>query len=175
LVKPNTKYYDVYVEVGGVQYSEMIRFYIDNRCIINPFEISFMDRMGSFGSFAFQLRDTVTNNNQKSTFKKLAGGLGVNGIGSSGYAYESTAKGEQVYNVNFDKVQQLTTNWMDDASSLYFQELVTSPVTYLKTESGTYVAVIVTDSSMVEQRQIDKRLIKYTVNVRFANADNINI
>jgi hypothetical protein len=175
LVKPNTTYYDVYVEVGGVQYSEVIRFYIDNRCIINPFEISFMDRMGSFGSFAFQLRDTVTNNNQKSTFKKLAGGLGVNGIGSSGYAYESTAKGEQVYNVNFDKVQQLTTNWMDDASSLYFQELVTSPVTYLKTEDGTYVAVVVTDSSSVEQRQIDKRLIKYTVNVRFANADNINI
>lgn len=175
LVKPNTTYYDVYVEVGGVQYSEKIRFYIDNRCIINPFEISFMDRMGSFGSFAFQLRDTVTNNNQKSTFKRLAGGLGVDGIGSSGYAYDSKAKGEQVYNVNFDKVQQLTTNWMDDASSLYFQELVTSPVTYLKTESGTYVAVIVTDSSMVEQRQIDKRLIKYTVNVRFANADNINI
>jgi hypothetical protein len=64
---------------------------------------------------------------------------------------------------------------MDDASSLYFQELISSPVTYLKTESGTYVAVIVTDSSSVEQRQIDKRLIKYTVNVRFANSDNINI
>jgi hypothetical protein len=64
---------------------------------------------------------------------------------------------------------------MDDASSLYFQELISSPVAYLKTEDGTYVAVVVTDSSSVEQRQIDKRLIKYTVNVRFANADNINI
>jgi hypothetical protein len=175
LVKPNTKYYDVYVEVSGVQYSEKIRFNIDNRCIINPFEISFMDRMGSFGSFAFQLRDTVTNNNQKSTFKRLAGGLGVDATTNPAYAYNSKATGEQVYNVNFDKVQQLTTNWMDDASSLYFQELVTSPVTYLKTENKNYVAVIVTDSSMVEQRQIDKRLIKYTVNVRFANADNINI
>jgi hypothetical protein len=175
LVKPNTKYYDVYVENSGVGYSEKIRFYIDNRCIINPFEILFMDRMGSFGSFAFQLRDTVTNNNQKSTFKRLAGGLGVDATTNPAYTYNSKATGEQVYNVNFDKVQQLTTNWMDDASSLYFQELVTSPVTYLKTESGTYVAVIVTDSSMVEQRQIDKRLIKYTINVRFANADNINI
>jgi hypothetical protein len=134
-----------------------------------------MDRMGSFGSFAFQLRDTVTNNNQKSTFKRLAGGLGVDATSSPAYTYDSKSTGEQVYNVNFDKVQQLTTNWMDDASSLYFQELVTSPVTYLKTESGTYVAVVVTDSSSVEQRQIDKRLIKYTVNVRFANSDNINI
>jgi hypothetical protein len=175
LVKPNTTYYDVWVEDAGVQYSEKIRFYIDNRCVINTFEISFMDRMGSFGSFAFQLRDTVTNNNQKSTFKRLAGGLGVDALGSSAYAYDSKARGEQVYNVNFDKVQQLTTNWMDDASSLYFQELISSPVTYLKTEDGTYVAVVVTDSSSVEQRQIDKRLIKYTVNVRFANADNINI
>ena len=175
LIKPDTTYYDIMVAQSGTQYSEVIRFYIDNRCIINPFEISFMDRMGSFGSFAFQLRDTVTNNNQKSTFKRLAGGLGVDATNSPAYTYDSKAKGEQVYNVNFDKVQQLTTNWMNDASSLYFQELVTSPVTYLKTEDGTYVAVIVTDSVMVEQRQIDKRLIKYTVNVRFANADNINI
>ena len=175
LVKPTTKYYDVWVEDAGVQYSEKIRFYIDRRCIIQPFEISFMDRMGSFGSFAFQLRDTVTNNNQKSTFKRLAGGLGVDATTDPAYTYNSIATGEQVYNVNFDKVQQLTTNWMDDASSLYFQELVTSPVTYLKTADGTYVAVIVTDSSSVQQRQIDKRLIKYTINVRFANADNINI
>jgi len=171
LIKPDTTFYDVMVAQSGVQYSEVIRFYLDNRCIINPFEILFMDRMGSFSSFAFQLRDTVTNNNQKSTFKRLAGGLGTKSV----YTYESTARGEQVYNVNFDKVQQLTTNWMDDASSLYFQELVSSPVTYLKTESGDYVAVVVTDSSSVEQRQIDKRLIKYTVNVRFANSDNINI
>jgi len=175
LVKANTLYYDVWVVKAPTQYSEKIRFYIDNRCTIQPFEISFMDRMGSFGSFAFQLRDTVTNNNQKSTFKRLAGGLGVDATNSAAYTYDSKATGEQVYNVNFDKVQQLTTNWMDDASSLYFQELISSPVTYLKTESGTYVAVIVTDSSSVEQRQINKRLIKYTVNVRFANSDNINI
>jgi hypothetical protein len=175
LIKPDTTYYDVMVAQSGVQYSEVIRFYLDKRCSINPFEISFMDRMGSFGSFAFQLRDTVTNNNQKSTFKRLAGGLGVDATNSPAYTYNSKATGEQVYNVNFDKVQQLTTNWMDDASSLYFQELISSPVTYLKTEDGTYVAVIVTDSSSVEQRQIDKRLIKYTVNVRFANSDNINI
>jgi hypothetical protein len=175
LIKPDTIYYDVWVEQAVTQYSEKIRFYIDNRCIINPFEILFMDRMGSFSSFAFQLRDTVTNNNQKSTFKRLAGGLGTDATNSPAYTYDSKATGEQVYNVNFDKVQQLTTNWMDDASSLYFQELISSPVTYLKTEDGTYVAVIVTDSSSVEQRQIDKRLIKYTVNVRFANADNINI
>jgi hypothetical protein len=175
LVKPNTIYYDVWVEVAGVQYSEKIRFYIDRRCEIQPFEISFMDRMGSFGSFAFQLRDTVTNNNQKSTFRRLAGGLGTDATTNPAYTYDSKATGERVYNVNFDKVQQLTTNWMDDASSVYFQELVTSPVAYLKTDDGTYVAVIITDTSMVEQRQIDKRLIKYTINVRFANSDNINI
>lgn len=175
LVKTNTLYYDVWVEVAGVQYSEKIRFYIDRRCTIQPFEISFMDRMGSFGSFAFQLRDVVTNNNQKSTFKRLAGGLGVDATTNPAYTYDSKATGERVYNVNFDKTQSLTTNWMDDASSLYFQELIASPVTYLKTATGTYVAVVITDSSSVEQRQVDKRLIKYTINVRFANADNINI
>lgn len=175
LVKPTTQYYDVWVTNATNQYSEKIRFYIDRRCTIQPFEISFMDRMGSFGSFAFQLRDTVINNNVKSTFKRLAGGLGTDATGQPGYTYTSTATGERVYNVNFDQTQTLTTNWMDDAASLYFQELVTSPVAYLKTETGEYVAVIVTDTQMATQRQIDKRLIKYTINVRFANNTTINI
>jgi hypothetical protein len=80
-----------------------------------------------------------------------------------------------VFNVDFGKTQQLTTNWMDDASSLYFQELITSPVTYLKVDTNVYVAVVITDTSSVEQRQLDKRLIKYTINVRFANNETINI
>lgn len=136
LVKPDTLYYDVWTDDGG-QHSEKIRFYIDRRCRIEDYEILFLDRMGSELSFAFELRTQVTNNNEKSTFKKLAGGLSTDAVGDA-YNYNTYDRGEETYNVNFDQVQQLSTNWMDDAASVYFQELVTSPLTYLKVAPETY-------------------------------------
>lgn len=175
LVKPTTQYYDVWVVNGVTQYSEKVRFYIDRRCKINDFEIKFMDRMGSFGSFAFQLRESVVGNNEKSTLKKLAGGLGTDAQGNAAFIYDSSAVGEQVYNVDFKKGVTLITNFMDDAASIYFQELVSNPVCFLKVDTDTYTAVVVTTQSMKEERIKNTRMIKYTVDVRYANNDNINI
>lgn len=175
LIKPTTKYYDVWVVNGVTQYSEKVRFYIDRRCKINDFEIKFLDRMGSFGSFAFQLRESVVGNNEKSTFRKLAGGLGTDATGTAAFTYGSSAVGEQVYNVDFKKGVTLITNFMDDSASLYFQELVSNPVSFLKVDTGVYAAVVVTTQSMKEERIKNTRMIKYTVEVRYANNENINI
>lgn len=175
LIKATTQYYDVWVTNATTQYSEKVRFYIDRRCKINDFEIKFMDRMGSFGSFAFQLRESTVGNNEKSTFKKLAGGLGTDAQGNPGFTYASSAVGEQVYNVDFKKGVTLITNFMDDAASVYFQELVSNPVSFLKVAEDVYAAVIVTTTSMKVERIKNTRMIKYTVEVRYANNDNINI
>ncbi len=175
LIKPTTQYYDVWVVNGTTQYSEKIRFYIDRRCKINDFEIKFLDRMGSMPSFAFQLRESVVGNNEKATFKKLAGGLGVDAKGNPGFTYESSAFGEQVYNVDFKEGVTLTTNYMNDAASVYFKELVSNPMSFLKVSDGVYAAVIVTTQSQKIERIKNTRMIKYTVEVRYANNDNINI
>ena|SRR3990172_3518593 len=174
LLKANTEWYDVWVEGPNTQMSEKIRFYIDRRCVINDAEILFMDRMGSFNSFAFQLRNKKVYANTKSTYKKMAGDLGVGGDGNPGYTYTPIDRGENVYNVDMEQTIELNTNWMDDSASIYFQELVTSPVTYLK-ENGIYRSVVITNTSMEEKRQVDKKLIKYTISVSISNNSTINI
>lgn len=174
LVKSDTIYYDVWVQSSSTQRSKKIRFHIDRRCRIQYYEIMFMDRMGSMNSFSFELRGDITNNNTKSTFKKLAGGLGTDAVGAA-YSYATNDVGESTFNVDFYQTLSLNTNWLNDEMSVYFQELITSPVTYLKVAANTYVAVIVTTSSMVEKRQIDKKLIRYTIDVKFANNQMINI
>lgn len=174
LIKPTTIYYDVWVTNATTQYSEKVRFYIDRRCKINDFEIKFLDRMGSMPSFAFQLRESTVGSNEKSTFKKLAGGLGTDAQGNPGFTYGPSAVGEQVYSVDFKNGVTLITNFMDDAASVYFQELVSNPVSFLKV-GDVYAAVIVSTQSMKVERIKNTRMIKYTVEVRYANNDNINI
>lgn len=175
LVKPDTLYYDVWVQDGGSKISEMIRIYIDRRCRIDNYEMLFMDRMGSMLSYTFQLRSKETQNNTKSTFKRLPGGYGVTSTGDPGYVYATTDRGEQTYNVNFDRGLQLQTDWMNDEMSVYFAELVSSPITYLKVDTDTYESVIVNTANMVVERQKNKRLIRYTIDVKFSNNQDINI
>ena len=174
LVKTGVTYYDVWAVVTETQVSEKIRFLIDDRCRISTDEILFLDRMGSFVSFAFELRNKVTNSNTKSSYRKLAGDLGTGGDGNPGYTYTLDDRGETVYNVDLSQTIELNTNWMDDASSVYFQELVSSPATYIK-QNGVYQAVVVTDASMEEKRAIDKKLIRYKITVSISNNSNVNI
>lgn len=170
LIKPTTEYYDVWVVDGsGVRVSEKIRFNIDRRCRIEDYEILFLDRMGSFNSFALELRSKTIINNSKSDFKKLAGDLDA-----GAYSYALTDRGAKVYNVDLTQTIELNTNWMDDASSLYFQELITSPETYLKVGSD-YRSIVVMNNTSEVLRQKNKRLIKYTIGIKMANNDNVNI
>lgn len=175
LLKSTTTYYDVWiVDDSLTQQSEKLRFYIDRRCVIQDAEILFMDRMGSFNSFAFQLRNTNINKNEKSKYKRLAGDLGVKGDGNPGYAYSLNDSGETVFNVDISTTIELNTNWMDDAASIYFQELVSSPVTYLK-QNSVYQSVTIINSTVEEKRQVDKTLIRYTITVALSNNSTINI
>lgn len=175
LIKPTTKYYTVAVyDNAGHRLSEEITYNIDRRCRIQEFEVLFMDRWGSFNSYSFELRGDLVHKNERTTYKKLAGGYRAIG-GGHGYMYDPQDAGEVTTNVNHIETLTLNTNWMNDDMSVYFQELVTSPFTYLKVDTNTYIAVTVTNPQMVEKRAVDKKLIRYTIEVRYANPDMINI
>jgi hypothetical protein len=62
---------------------------------------------------------------------------------------------------------------MTEEMAEYFEELLTSPLTILKS-GAVYQPVIVTDSSYEIERQRNNNLIKKTITVKFANQDIVN-
>jgi hypothetical protein len=142
-----------------------------------------MDRMGSILSFACQLRaketGTITRemgkqqifyNEQPTTYTTPV--------------YNTTDRGTTINSVNLVKEIELNTNWMNNEMSLLFEELLTSPFVWLKTvleptnelpERNVYTAVTVNESSFEVQKQKNKRLIRKTITVKYANEDVINI
>jgi hypothetical protein len=100
-------------------------------------------------------------------------------------------------NINVTKSFDLNTNWMTQNMATYFEELVTSPQTFLKIvnyvttedgiplidedgcpihipESTLYQPCIVNNNSYEVFKQRNKNLIKQSISVRLANQDNIN-
>lgn len=170
LLKAATKSYTFYVATAaGAAMTKPYTVTVDDRCKIEDKEVLFMDRMGSFLSFAFQARIKESGTITRETYKRALGGLS-GGI----WTYSNIDAGEVSTAVDVEQEITLTTNWMNEAMSLYFEELLSSPVTLLKVD-GVYYSYTVTDTSYQRERIKNKKMIRKTVTMRPANANNINV
>ena len=170
IITATTTYYDVwYTDNTNTQLSAKYRFYIDNRCAIEDYQIIFKDRLGSFGSFAFQLRAYERGTVNRQTYNQKIQGA----VTSNVWSYTSKEFGQKTYSVNAEKTLELNTNWMTEEMAQYFEELLTSDVTFLKTGSTVQPVVILTSDFEVE-RQRNKNLIKKTITIKYANQNQIN-
>jgi outer membrane cobalamin receptor len=159
----------VYTDSSYNDSSLIYRVDLDRRCVIEQFEIAFLDRLGSFGSFAFQLRAYEQGNVNKTTYKQDVKGLTSGGI----WTYGTDEKGTRVINPTVEKTIQLNTNWLTIEMDNYFQELMTSPETYIKI-NGRYFACVINETSFEVARQKNKKLIMRSVSVTLSNQDSIN-
>ena len=170
LIKPTTTYYSfVYTDASYNDSSLIYRVQIDTRCVIEPFEIAFLDRLGSFGSFAFQLRAYEQGNVNKQTYKQDVTGYTDSGM----WTYSPDEKGTRVINPTVTKTIQLNTNWLSVEMDNYFQELMTSLETYIKI-NGRYFSCVINETTFEVARQKNKNLIKRSVTVTLSNQDSIN-
>lgn len=161
-------YYDNYiVRVSGATtqiISKPYRVNVDNRCKINNFEVAFMDRMGSIGSFAFQLRSKETGEITRTQYKAQV---------PSNYTTES--RGTRNIFIGVEKSYEFNTNWMTDEMSVYFEELLESPYQWVKLDDGKYHACVVKETSFETERQKNQKLIRKTVTITLANNSGVNI
>ena len=170
IVKSNARIVNVYLTNGAnTPVSEVITYVIDRRCNINDYEIVFMDRLGTFANFAFQLRSNESGSVNRSVFNRQFGDV-VAGL----VTFNTYDQGETTYHVDNTKQLLLNTAYMTDAESVYFEQLLTSGYTYLKV-GNDYFACVVQDSGYDIQRAKNKNLIRKTINVKYAVQNPINI
>jgi len=164
---------DFYVEITGDNGS-VFRYYFkyDDRCPINEYnQLFYLDRMGSWQSFNFQLRTYEKGQITREMYNQHVDGQ----VESSKWVYSSTAMGNRTYNTNVSYSLDLNTNWMDQYNADRFQELLTSPqVFYQNPESGLYHACTVEATGFENFRQKNKKLIKQSVTIKLALNTPIN-
>jgi len=170
LIKDSTEWYDVTLVDGtNADVSETLRFNIDRTCEIEAFDVLFMDRLGSFLPFSFTLKAFENGTISKSEYNQDNQGS----ASGTDWTYDTTARGMKVLTVDVNKQYTLNTNWMTLEMNQYFEELLTSPETYIKID-GTYQACIIKESSFETVRNRGRKLIRKTIKVELANRDSIN-
>jgi len=162
---------DYYVQISNSLgfISEDYLFTYDNRCTINDDQLIYLDRMGSWQSFAFQLKTYEKGQVTREQYNQHIDGQVVSGE----WVGVPLQKGFRTYNTNVTKTFDLNTNWMNENDGKRFQELLTSPQVYYYTDSY-YCACVVEATNFEVFRQRNKNLIKQSVTIRLAQQDPIN-
>ena len=162
---------DYYVSIisDGPTGNSFYYFKYDNRCTINDQQLIYLDRMGSWQTFAFQLRTYEKGQVTREQYNQHIDGQVV----STEWVGKELQKGFTTYNTNVTKTFDLNTNWMSQYDATRFQELLTSPQVYYF--SDNYYCACVVDSNTFEVfSQKNKKLIKQSVTIRLAQQDPIN-
>ena len=180
LIKDDTKSYEMYYSDGVFHAQKSLEYLIniDRRPVITQYNILFLDRMGSWSSFAFQLKTYEKLNIKRETYNKDVPGY----VSGAQWQYKSYEQGSVNYNTQVSKTIDLNTNWMTEAQAYYFQELVTSPQTYIAPVTfvsceyvlGEYISCNVMNNSFDIDTVRNKHLIRQQLQVRLSNNDMIN-
>ena len=155
---------------GGNPFSEFYFLDVDQRCRINEYDVYFIDRMGSFASFPFSLKSYENGTITRQTFNKVNEGF----VRFQMWNYATTEFGQTASSIQLDKTFELNTDWMSEEMNIYFEQLLTSPETYVKF-GNEYISCQVTDSSFEVNRRRNKNLIRKTITIRLANQNTINV
>jgi hypothetical protein len=144
------------------------RVYLDYTCQDNETQILFLDRAGSWSSFAFPLKVQERMDNEKLDYR-----TNIGFVEGGQWTYNTYDAEVKTYHSNVKKQYNLTTNFLNEGMDTYFQELISSPVTYVKLkDSNVWLSCNVLTKSL---EPITRRLKQRTITIELNSQDNINI
>jgi hypothetical protein len=181
LIEPNTTNYQFRYLRNGIPRSSSYTVNIDRRIRTTEYSILFLDRMGSWGSFAFSLNSYEKGNVTREQFNQDVPGF-ING--SNHWDYALTERGMTNTYVSTETTLDLATNFMTMDMANYFTELISSPFTYVKLSSYAvdceepvseeYISCNIMTSDYQVYNQRNKNLIKQNVTIKLANNNIVN-
>lgn len=164
----NTASYYIVSTVNGFtqETSETIRFNITDAC--TPYEtyrLHFLNRRGGYDSFTF---NRLSRNNIDVTRNKYKKNVGSFNSSTETFSYSKDERGTKDYSIFHKEKFLLNSDWIDEDTSTWLEELVTSPDVFVEVD-GDAVAINITDTSYEKKKTANDKLINITLNVEYSH------
>lgn len=154
--------------------SEVRCFDLDCSCTgrFNNVHLLFLDRKGSFIPFNFTLNNQQKVSIDRESFNRFVGRYQPGSL--NGHIYDLQDRSERTFRNNMVEEWTLNTNWLTEVQSVYFDELITSPVVYMFYEPyETYIPVKIIDRNFERVFKNNKKMISHSVKLQFINNNEI--
>jgi hypothetical protein len=139
---------------------------VEPKCLdYNHIQVSWMNSYGFRDYYTFTKKNEKTVNISRNTYFKEP--LNYNGTSLETYTYD---RGETVYSQKIDEIYTATTDFMDDATAQYLQNLFMSPDTRVRFgDSANWFPVTITSNSYTERTYQKDKLFQYEISFRMAH------
>jgi hypothetical protein len=153
--------YDLFIS-ASTQISERILYKINLRCTkYDTVRIQFLNRLGGFDYFNFNLVSRKTVNVTRNSFKKVLD-----------YNYQLGDRGTTILDIDGNYTFTVQSDWVNQNESNWLEELVTSNEVYIINSDGTSYPIIIDDNSVEIKKSINDKLLTYQFSYSSANKIN---
>ena len=127
--------------------------------------------LGCYDYFNFKMKSTQTVEVKRDNYNTMLGTFN-----KSKWRYNNTQRGKTTRQTSAILKETLSTDWLTEPQANLMEKLIMSTDVYIvENAETTYTeGVIVTDSSFVRKTNANDKLIKYTINIEYANPINTN-
>ena len=159
IIPSNTAFYNIRT-FGVGSASKIYRYNITEVCSkFTPVRLHFLNRLGGYDSFTFDLLNTFTSNIERKEYRQNLGGF----VGST-YTYDIKDRSATIFDTQIKTTQVLNSNWITDTEAGWLEQLMTSPDVYM--EVGTQLqAVNITDTSYTQKKTVNDQLFNLTITI----------
>ena len=135
-------------------------------------ELIFADRFGSILPFNFNLNHRRRLNDiTRDTYRKQIGGYQQGQLFGK-YQYSVAEHGDQSYATSLTQQWDINTGWLDEETSLFFEQVTTSAKCWARI-NGVWRAVLITDRVQDIKRKNNVKMIQYRLTIQFSVNDSV--
>ena len=165
-----TTYSVFYTNSSGVQDTKALVFKVEDNCsMFEKIQLVFMDKLGSFVPFIFNLVSRETKNISRVDYGQIYGNYAP---AAQAWNYNTWDRGKKNLDTIVTQQFRITSDWINQSQSDYLMELFESPEVYWINESGVTVAINILDTAVENKKIINDQLINYELTFELSNKNN---
>ena len=133
--------------------------------------LAWRNSLGSYDYFNFKMKSTQTINVQRNNYSSMLGTFN-----KSKWRYNNTQRGKTTRQTTAVLKETLNTDWLNEQEAVLLENLIMSTNVQIVENADTEFTegVIVTDTSFIKKTSANDKMIKYTINIEYANPVNTN-
>jgi len=169
-IRPSTQanlaYYAINVfDNSGDYITKTYRFDIADCSKYTPIQLAWVNSLGAWDYYTFELASIETLNIQRETITTNYGNWNAGAV----FSYSQYERGEMVTKIEADKEYTVNSDWLDDEYFVWLQELLMSKDVYYCNSDGTFNPIILTDNSYEIKSELNKKLNSLTLKFKLAH------
>ena len=159
---------------GTIAYKTATYYFIKQSGSCKDFKVrrlAWRNSVGGYDYFNFKMKSTQTINVQRDNYNSMIGTFN-----RSKWRYNNTQRGKTTRQTTANLTEMLNTDWITEQDANLLEKLIMSTDVYIVENADTDFtqAVIVKDSTFIKKTKANDNMIKYTINIEYANPVNTN-